>query len=713
MIRWRFPQWGFVGVSLGVLLTVLLIMRSGGEGAHRNQSRSTRGLTPEISEPSQPSSTSQSVTERRVVKEGEGMVGEQHSKAAAASTSIRGIVIGPDGAPVIAASVAAYRVRGRDYSNLDIEFFKSSELVAEGGVDASGVFGLVVRPGVEHRLEVTARGLTPFMAYGARAGRFYRVHLGTGASLVGKVVHGPSREPSAGCLIHGQAGEGGVHEFLANADYDGNYAVHDLPVGPIKIVFEARDAERKMLAMSLKSGTNRRDIFLDSGQKLQGVVLDATTLRPVPTAEVSLSWNFSQSRRTNEKGHFELNNLSRSERALVHCRATGYGRAEESFTPQQVAAGPIEFRLRRGLVVTGLVESPLGQPLPGAYVAAVSHSYTGEHSAPRFDWVGEETDTQGRFNLRYLRTDSSHRLQVHAEGFALKLVPLETGEAQGGHLDIGSIRLSAPGSISGIVVDTRGDLAVGMGVALRVDLPAGLGAVTRESAAAGYLPEYLQRTDLDGRFEFVDLAPGMYTVERRGGSGGRGNDLKVDLHPGEVLTGLELVVQAGSIAGVVVDPNGDPCPEVAVHAIPVDRSHGRLNSTTGYDGSFEISGASAPVYELSTHLLKSYWADNERVLSQARIRSEPKGDLRIEIPWGARIGGFVYGPTGDAAEGALVRATSEEDGLVLMGFSNALGQYSIVVPAGKEFALTVRKRELSTDHAGVRGGDIVDLHLLP
>jgi hypothetical protein len=121
----------------------------------------------------------------------------------------------------------------------------------------------------------------------------------------------------------------------------------------------------------------------------------------------------------------------------------------------------------------------------------------------------------------------------------------------------------------------------------------------------------LEISDSAGKFSFEEVPPGTYTLlaEKSGfssaASRGDADAKTIELRPGEVKTGIEIkLTPQGVISGHVIDPDGDPAPNIQVEVV-VFRRLGRQRqpvpqgmAVTDDQGNFRIQSVSPGRYYL-------------------------------------------------------------------------------------------------------------------
>jgi hypothetical protein len=263
---------------------------------------------------------------------------------------------------------------------------------------------------------------------------------------------------------------------------------------------------------------------------------------------------------------------------------------------------------------------------------------------------------------------------VRAEGHA-PLVALFPREVVAGELALGEVRLAAAASVAGRVRTYAGTPLSGAWVQLEaLDELATLGTPARESetrvhesaakttvmivsasapspapsSAASAEPAEVPevdaspfrdrsvRTDAQGRFRVLDLAPGRYRLASRAPGQCTAPALELELAAGEARDGIELVHADGAcIAGRVVGFEGEAIPGAWLILSAVERAEGGAAHLSELDGGFELDGLAAGVYDLEVSFHGSIGSGAEaRSYARAFVRGlrPPVRDLEVRLP---------------------------------------------------------------------------------
>ena len=425
------------------------------------------------------------------------------------------------------------------------------------------------------------------------------IDAGTGARLPGAFVE-LSRD---GVVATHRAGDGGVlHLKLDPGELIAVAWNETLVGGPLSVTLERGALAKSELAMV-------------PGAAVEGRVVDGRDGRPIPGATVAF-WTFAETDmvRTEADGTFRHPRFPRDDAAhQVRVAAAGYGpcvrylevngdgswthvAAHGGETDQTGAAGParVDVVLFPEAVITGRVLDDSGRPVEHAHVTAEGYARVLPSVATR-DATEARTDAEGHFELRGLRGDVGHAVAVRAAGYS-QLVrevaslnnkpgfPSPTSKQE----DLGLLRLSPAGHLSGVVLDPAGDPVRDAAVRLvrsDVEPPAGLSPADPGQRAQVWRRDV--RTDAGGVFVFDELWAGEFELTVRRDRGALIRE-RIVLAESEAKGGLRLALSDDSwtLRGQVRSPSGP----VAGAEIELNR-FGRVGRVrTDARGAFRISG---------------------------------------------------------------------------------------------------------------------------
>jgi len=437
----------------------------------------------------------------------------------------------------------------------------------------------------------------------------------------------------------------------AVADAEGRYKIEGLDTGPVQLfIVQAEgygsypDDLFKMLRggssrsqLTLVSGRNERDVSLQVGGTVRGVVLEQGTDKPINGARVSVlsvSSMFGGTRgaTTDEEGRFEIGGLRRGP-AVLMAEKDGY--FQPGVTPESIgmmmmsamqggepkadrgrgvmisvtSAGEElerELKLAKGSTLKGVVQTPDGEPVAGAEVSLVRAGSSGmmgqllnglmSNTEPRL------TAADGTFVMPGPAPGQNASVVARAQGWL---------EGKGDELAV------APGEIlEGLVISLRQG-AVLEGVVNGPDGKPVSGALVRWTELEQGQNEWqvrwaLRRADAassgdDGRFRIQSVEPGdlIVQVSHPGYPSVSNNQVKVEDGKSQSLEFK--LPETGSMTGKVLRPDGKPATGARVDvgknggwATKEDAyAQGPSDVIVGTDGSFEVKGLPPGKYTLS------------------------------------------------------------------------------------------------------------------
>lgn len=420
------------------------------------------------------------------------------------------------------------------------------------------------------------------------------------------------------------------------------------------------------------------DLALELGGAVHGRVTDEAGA-PVADAAVRSGgrvWFMpGDAEFTDEDGNYTLYGVTPGKVKLA-VSATGFTDGEvEAFelADGEERAG-VDVVLRRGAAVAGRVLWPDGRAARGAMVEVFQEDASNPFGSMTGGDNSVRTDAEGRFRLTGLSAEGC-RLTATAvvgeEGEPIAIpaassvkedpdelmsfpvgpsVELPDGakwkaraEAVGGQTAAVVLTLQPPGSITGRVLDDTGEPIRQFTVSAS---PVREGR--RWWGGQDSLADH--RDSEDGRFEIEDVPIGRWELQvSAGGYGDTDEEWRVEVPQ---LEPIEIVLTRGAaLAGVVLDPAGNPVVGATVSAREGARSWSTNQAQTWEGGEFSISGLAPQSWTLSaTH---PDWAASEDLSVEPgpamRLR-----DLVLTLRVGGTITGEVFTDEGEPRVGARV-----------------------------------------------------------
>jgi hypothetical protein len=453
----------------------------------------------------------------------------------------------------------------------------------------------------------------------------------------------------------------------------------------------------KLRRLEVRAGARHSiELNLEAGGSVRGRVVDAVTGQPIAGAEVSDSWEFDRSVRTDADGRF-----ARWRATTLYVRAPGYAAANAD-----TKTGVCVVELAKGATVTGRIVGRLAadadldpdSSVPAARVVlAASHGdrkakVEGKVELPRSacDWIVADLAPDGRFVATGLRPDRRYWLMACSPGFASRMRALGSQPAAGETVDVGDVALCAEGSIEGRIVDDGGVAVAGLEVEVLghgADAHAWLGSAEAPAAIERWTRRRL-RTDASGRFWCGSLAAGEYEVVASPAAQQWKASASVAVRDGMCSSGIELVVGEGNvIEGAVTLPGG-----VAVGALSQTLRVRAWNKDTVAatarlrpDGRFRLTGLDAATYAVTLVDCPAGWAASPRTSVATGTK-----DVQLELTPVSFVNGSVVDAQGRACV-ALVTARAAGGGPPLQRATDAAGNFRIEVPSDFVGSLSARR----------------------
>ncbi len=204
---------------------------------------------------------------------------------------------------------------------------------------------------------------------------------------------------------------------------------------------------------------------------------------------------------------------------VVQAQAKGYAKGNsQSFrvTAEDQMKSGVVVRLGKGGTIAGTVLDAAGKPLRGAQVSTQDNNYVDNlfHDmlkdiiVPTVTQRRARTNNRGEFQLALLAPGTYQVHVEHEDHTRLIVKDKELGEGQS--IDLGTLAMSAGGTIRGTVLDAAGNVMPRAQVVLRGD-----DGVT----------SYLEYTDTSGRYVFSHVKPGSYKLSAARRSPSQGGDV--------------------------------------------------------------------------------------------------------------------------------------------------------------------------------------------
>jgi len=447
--------------------------------------------------------------------------------------AVSGTVTEADGKPVDGAVLRL---------TTTMPFARESVLVSR--TDPRGTFAIYGVAAGEYRLVGRHPDLAPALSAPLTVERDAEARadlaMSRPATLRGRLV-GAGEKPTRGHAVLKEIAGVGVPEILAadltaEAGDDGVFALRAGPGTHTLEVSAPGHATRRLDVDVPGAGeaVDLGDVVVEVGIAIRGHVRDGAN-RPVENAEVSTFYDSqSFSERTDASGAYVLAGLSPG-LYTVSARAPGTGGAERK---AEAGASGIDFVLPPAGRITGLVVDDAGRPIEAFRANARARARMG-YSGMRDNFAAPD----GRFVLEDV-AEGEYVLDVSAPDRAPAVIPGVKVTA-GGTADVGTVRLSAGGTVRGLVVDAASAPVAGA--------TASIGGAGRDYTRI--TPEVT--SDSGGAFEFRGVPPGTAQVTVTHPSYAPGFATGLDVDPARGPTEVRVTLsQGGRIEGRVRTRSG-------------------------------------------------------------------------------------------------------------------------------------------------------------
>ena len=287
--------------------------------------------------------------------------------------------------------------------------------------------------------------------------------------------------------------------------------------------------------------------------------------------------------------------------------------------------GDVEVKLTAGGTLSGVVVDPSGKPVVGAMVSPFS-------VAGKIPWMqvqpfqsdvrAVKTDSAGRFTLAHLAS-GDEKLRISHADFARQTVP-SAKVNEGQTTDIGTVKLSAGGSVQGVVYDVNGKPAAGVPLVF-ADNDGWSGG---EDDAVGHMLAQVS-SDEEGRFQVQHLPEvatyivAMDQLNRQGVSHRvvrpiNGKTIQVDFGGVEAVTG-RVIGENGPVANAWLGFGG-PSPYGRMTVCGMTDSAGRFTLYGPPPGKYSL------YYAIDKQQRKRTWVKDVVFTGKAA----DLGDLKAE-----------------------------------------------------------------------------------
>jgi RNA polymerase sigma factor (sigma-70 family) len=520
---------------------------------------------------------------------GDPRVPKRVALALTRGAAVSGVVVDEAGAPVAGARVVAAAAT---------EPFPVIDPRRDGVVTGKdGAFRLPAVAAGTHRLTASHPDhgpvtTEPFVIDGVTPRGGLALQLTAGATVRG-VVRDRAGSPVAAADVTLVA-RGHVHWRMRRQAFtggDGRFTIAGLPRRPVDVVAWHPSGASAIVEVDLAAAREHDlALTLDIAGVIEGVVVDRAGARIADVQVVAApelgggvadraAWDIRgvQDTVSDADGRFRFAGLPDGAYSI---RGSSQGSGGVRSSRGAVAARPGDPEVQLVLApdggITGQVALADGRS-PGAFTVEIARGYPVPFASP-----------DGRFTID--APAGSHRLVIAGLSFKSKTVADVTVE-DGEVADVGTITVDPGRSISGRVLDDRGEPVAGARVAAGGLLTGGGSELYIESES---IDAKATETDDDGRFSIEGFGRGAITVVA--GKDRVGRSASVQVPAGEGSAVLDLVLApTGGVFGKV-SRSGAPVADTVVIANPIGATSSNFFVATGPDGSFAFDALTAGTY---------------------------------------------------------------------------------------------------------------------
>ena len=437
------------------------------------------------------------------------------------------------------------------------------------------------------------------------------IQLLRAASVKGRVTF-PDGKPASGLRVAASPIHPNNSYAMDHSDADGFYHLKQLGRGNYNISITIKDDIKASwtaaaVPISLNAAENRSNVDLKviSGAVIKGKVMAEDNGEGIPKVYVGLhgpahprSSSQVDMSYTAEDGSYQLRTPPGEQYVYLGIGSVapeGFkaprGQPSQTVTVADGQTVEVNFKLERGPkmpTISGRVVDEDGKPVgdcviwiePSGHYENMAHPYQG-HSKP-----------DGSFQFKLLWSEVKVRAKKDQMA-TLAAVVVKGAEDQ--QVDL-KVETNALASVSGLVVDTRGDILVGAKVHL-TEMYGSFG--TGQDVAT---------TGNDGTFKLESLWPdGNYSLSVSAPARGQFSAGKLKLQPGATLDLGKLTLKAfdSVVAGIDFNPQGKPAAGVGV-IVNGGKETPFTEVTTDREGKFRIPVVSGDQFDIQARVGEGY-----------------------------------------------------------------------------------------------------------
>jgi len=268
------------------------------------------------------------------------------------------------------------------------------------------------------RLDVIGRGYAGKFLFDVQAGtEGIPITLQREGRIEGRVTYADTGKPAPGVIVYAQGIFPNSGWGETKTDSRGRYAITNLPSGLYNVFIEDLPdwtaVAREKVKVKEGKTVRKVDLKLVKGGFITGRVMDYDTGEPIPNCDVGFydaarpeSQAAMHYATTDENGYYRFRAAPGRAKVYIYTTPKGYIHGDQTryvnVREGEIVSG-VDFRLRKGAEIRGVVVTTDGKPVSGAEI---------REAPPIRPWIWAKSDERGRFTIRGIDPDRELSLEA-------------------------------------------------------------------------------------------------------------------------------------------------------------------------------------------------------------------------------------------------------------------------------------------------------------